>query len=247
MSLWADHFSKWSAKSSVRRHHHCDLQVPHRELRGPPFSPLVKQRRVWLTSRSRGGGTFTGDQSSNLATTKTITISPDIQLSPIQSTVRNDIIAHLQIRDISRHTLLIPHPLLPEHADQWLPHVRNDVTRSGRETIWAIRASGGRKIGAVELPTGGPGKQHCAELGYWLAKPFWGRGIMTAVVKLVVELGFREFGVLRIIALIFTVNQASACVLENAGFVIEAPLLRKHYHRDGQFFDRRLYARVRDD
>ena len=177
----------------------------------------------------------------------TIIISRDIHLSPIQHTDREDIIAHLQDREVSRYTLLIPYPYLAEHADQWLAHLGNDVTRNGRETIWAIRESSGHKIGAVELSTGGPGKQHCAEIGYWLAKPFWGRGIMTSVVKSIVELGFREFGVVRVIAPIFTMNLASARVLEKAGFVVEAPLLRKQYQRDGQIFDGRLYARVRDD
>lgn len=177
----------------------------------------------------------------------TITISQDIYLSPIQTADREDIIAHLQDRDVSRYTLLIPHPYPPERADAWIARVATDVADHGRETIWAIRESSGRKIGAVELSTGGAGKQHCAEIGYWLAKPFWGRGIMTTVVKSVVELGFREFGIMRVTAPIFAVNQASARVLEKAGFVVEAPLLRKQYQRDGQVFDGRLYARVRDD
>lgn len=173
-----------------------------------------------------------------------ITVTPEIHLSAIQREDRDDIVAHLQDHEVSRYTLLIPYPYTMEHADTWLAHVANDVIDHGRETIWAIREKSGRMIGAVELSTGSPGKTHCAEVGYWLAKPFWGRGIMTAVVKSVVDRGFHEFGVLRVIAPIFTINAASGRVLEKAGFTVEAPLLRKQYQRDGQFYDGRLYARV---
>ena len=60
MSLWDDPSSKWSAQSSVRRQFHRAFLIPHRGQCGLPFSPLAKQHRAWLTSRSRGGGTFTG-------------------------------------------------------------------------------------------------------------------------------------------------------------------------------------------
>ena len=176
-----------------------------------------------------------------------IVITPDIHLSAITAADAADITAHLQDHEVSRYTLLIPHPYTLEMAHEWIAIIADDVQRNGRETIWAIRESSGRMIGAIELHVGSAGKQHVSEIGYWLAKHWWGRGIMTAVVKAVVERGFREYGVRRITAPIFAPNAGSGRVLEKNGFVVEAPLLRLAYHRDGQFYDGRLYALVRDD
>lgn len=175
-----------------------------------------------------------------------IAITPDIHLSAITMADATDITAHLQDHEVSRYTLLIPHPYTLEMAHEWIAGVVDDVQKNGRETIWAIRESSGRMIGAVELQAGSAGKQHVSEIGYWLAKSCWGRGIMTAVVKSVVERGFREFGVRRITAPIFSPNAGSGRVLEKNGFVVEAPLLRLAYLRDGQFYDGRLYALVRE-
>ena len=61
------------------------------------------------------------------------------------------------------------------------------------------------------------GKTHGAEIAYWLAKPYWGRGIMTAAVRRVCEHGVAEFGLVKIIAHVFDFNIASARVLEKCG------------------------------
>lgn len=175
-----------------------------------------------------------------------IRVSADIHLSAIVPQDREDMAAHLQEHAVSRYTLLVPYPYTLANADTWIAIVADDVARNGRETLWAIRENTGRLIGEVELSPGGRGREHCAEIGYWLARPFWGRGIMTTVVKAVVEHGFREFGLQRIFAPIFAVNSASARVLEKAGFHVEAPLLRKQYQRDGRIFDGRLYAIINE-
>ena len=88
------------------------------------------------------------------------------------------------------------------------------------------------------------GTSHLAEVGYWLAKPYWGRGIMTAVVQRLCRHAFEEFGLAKITAHVFPLNQASARVLEKCGFHEEG-LLRKHFLKDGQFIDARLFAMLR--
>jgi RimJ/RimL family protein N-acetyltransferase len=88
---------------------------------------------------------------------------------------------------------------------------------------------------------------HVAEIGYWIAKPWRGRGIMTEAVIAICDHGFRHLGLARITAGIFTGNNGSARVLEKAGFVIEAPLGRKCYRKDGRFIDAVLYAKVAED
>lgn len=60
-----------------------------------------------------------------------------------------------------------------------------------------------------------------AEMGYWLAEPFWGRGIVTEAVKQMVSFGFKNCDILRIFARPFSNNIASHKVLLNAGFVQE--------------------------
>ena len=60
------------------------------------------------------------------------------------------------------------------------------------------------------------------EIGYWIAEPFWGKGIMTEVVKQIITIGFERFEVTRIYAKCFEKNIGSQKVLEKAGFKLEA-------------------------
>ncbi len=58
-----------------------------------------------------------------------------------------------------------------------------------------------------------------AELGYWLAEPFWGRKIMTRMVEKICREAFARYGLGRIYAVPYVQNTASRRVLEKAGFV----------------------------
>src|SRR5690606_11107271 len=80
-----------------------------------------------------------------------------------------------------------------------------------------------------------------AEIGYWLGKQYWGRGIMSEAVGAVTRWGFREFGLTRIYALPFANNAASSRVLEKAGYLLEG-VMRRSALKDGVVMDQRLYA-----
>ena len=110
---------------------------------------------------------------------------------------------------------------------------------------WAIREPGGVLVGGIGYHNLELGRSHRAELGYWLAKPYWGQGIMTGAVKRVTDLAFSEFDLVRVTAHVFAFNGGSARVLEKAGFQFEG-LLRSHYKKDGKIFDGKLYAKVRE-
>ena len=55
------------------------------------------------------------------------------------------------------------------------------------------------------------------EIGYWIGRPYWGRGYATAAVELLVEEARRR-GLERLYAEVFAENPASMRVLEKAGF-----------------------------
>ena len=56
-------------------------------------------------------------------------------------------------------------------------------------------------------------------LGYYLARPYWGRGLATEAARALVEFGFRELGLARIRASVEVGNDASRHILETLGFV----------------------------
>ncbi|KAI1421062.1 acetyltransferase [Xylaria sp. FL1777] len=75
---------------------------------------------------------------------------------------------------------------------------------------------------ALEPPRGDPIYAGTRELGYWGARKFWGRGIMSEVVRELTRWAFATVpDLLRIEATVFEPNKASQRVLEKAGFVKE--------------------------
>jgi len=124
--------------------------------------------------------------------------------------------------------------------------VEKITKQQGRPVQWAIRTPDDALIGGCGFDGFQIGKSHRAEVGYWLAKPFWGRGIMTAVVQQVCRNAFEEFGLVKVTAHVFSYNPVSARVLEKCGFQQEG-FLRKHFLKDGQFIDARLFALLKGE
>jgi len=80
-----------------------------------------------------------------------------------------------------------------------------------------------------------------AELGYYLAESYWGRGIMTNAVKEICNYVFENTDIIRIFAEPYAFNQASCRVLEKTGFQFEG-VLRQNAVKNGQPVDMKMYA-----
>jgi RimJ/RimL family protein N-acetyltransferase len=173
-----------------------------------------------------------------------------MQISLSQALVRSfspedspSIARYLDNERISRNMTRIPHPYTLTDAAVWIGIARADTP----ETHFAI-ALGDEAIGGIGVipadPASHPFAAPSAEIGYWLAEPFWGRGIMTEAVIAVTEWAFAELRLVRLHAAVYARNPASARVLEKAGYALEGRL-RARYFRDGEFIDGFLYASVR--
>ena len=169
-------------------------------------------------------------------------VNDQIHLTEFRPSDKAACVQHLQEREIYDRTLRIPYPYTEADFDNWLEITAKATEQHGEPIHFAIRTSEGSFIGGCgfdELTKG-----HHAEIGYWLAKPHWGLGIMSAVVSRACEHALASWKLVRITAHVFESNSASARVLEKNGFVCEGHL-RKHYLKDGRFFDGKLYALVR--
>jgi RimJ/RimL family protein N-acetyltransferase len=170
-----------------------------------------------------------------------IVVTPDIQLSELDAFDEAAVVEHLREREVYERTLRLPFPYTPAHFHEWLRIVEATTQQQGRPLHWAIRNEQNLLLGGCGFESIDVGKSHRAEIGYWLAKPYWGRGIMTSVVRSLCRHGFDELGLVKIVAHVFADNVASIRVLKKCGFVQEG-YLHKHYLKDGRFHDARLFA-----
>lgn len=103
----------------------------------------------------------------------------------------------------------------------------------------------GDAIGSVSLCLGEDVYCKSAELGYWLAEPFWQCGIMSAAVRQLCAEAFQTFDLARIYAEPFAHNLASRRVLEKAGFLQEG-VLKNSVYKNGVLRDSCMYALTND-
>jgi RimJ/RimL family protein N-acetyltransferase len=132
-----------------------------------------------------------------------------------------------------------PSPYRLSDAERYLEKVAQQNPR----TFFAI-AEKKEAIGSIGVVMGEDVHRFSAEMGYWLAEPFWKKGIMSRVVREFTDYVFQNFELNRIFAEPYTGNTASARVLEKAGFTLEGTM-RANVVKDGKVRDQWLYAKIR--
>jgi len=163
-----------------------------------------------------------------------IRLNEHITLSEITPKYIDSFVEFLNEKEIYINTLTIPFPYTKENSEWFVSFVKKNKKEHGRIINWAIRNKEEKLIGVVGFDNGIDG--HKAEIGYWLAKPYWKKGIMSEAVKKICEIGFNEFGLSRITANVFEQNIGSARVVEKCGFTLEAACLKNYYKKDGKLY-----------
>jgi RimJ/RimL family protein N-acetyltransferase len=142
-------------------------------------------------------------------------------------------------REIAATTVRIPHPYTDDDARSFLGHARESY-REGRSIFLAITMPPDTELrGAVGLELKPPHGH--AELGYWIAIPYWGKGFATEAAKALVAFGFNMLGLHRIYAHHFDGNVASGRVLEKIGMRHEGRF-RQHVRKWDQYIDVENYG-----
>jgi ribosomal-protein-alanine N-acetyltransferase len=131
-----------------------------------------------------------------------------------------------------------PHPYTKHDARAYIRSVRERTP----ETTFAI-AVDDEAVGSVGFVLRTDVERVSAEIGYWLAEPYWGRGITTEALAALTKYAIGTHGLTRIYALPFAWNLPSCRVLEKAGYVLEARL-RRSAIKDGQITDQMQYAYI---
>jgi [ribosomal protein S5]-alanine N-acetyltransferase len=175
-----------------------------------------------------------------------INVRSDVYLSPVREADKTAVTEYLSDRDIHLNTLTIPYPYTEADAEMWIRKRLEHTQRVGHVVSFVIRNADGKVIGGVGADNLDPNADYKAEIGYWLAKPYWGTGIMTDALNAFIEYAFAKFDLRKLVAHVFELNTGSARVLEKNGFKLEGHL-RKHYLKNGEMVDARAYGLLKED
>ncbi len=134
-----------------------------------------------------------------------------------------------------------PSPYRLADAKNWIKIVKSQEPESN----FAI-ASADEVIGGIGLLFFADVHRYTAEVGYWLAEPFWGKGIATAALKKFIPFAFNRFEIERLYAGVFDGNPGSCRVLEKCGFKKEG-VLRSSVMKDGVLKDQHVYGLLRSE
>lgn len=163
-----------------------------------------------------------------------------------------------QIRDEDAEAYYRELSALP-HTSAWLDSVgaqsvdkalhairsdNNNFARAKTVISWALSDADGKFLGVVRLFD--IQLRSKAEIGYWLARDAWGKGLMTEATQAVVAFAFDQLGLHRLYATTHIDNRASQRVLEAVGFLKEG-VLRKHERVQGDWSDSVIYGLLSTD
>jgi RimJ/RimL family protein N-acetyltransferase len=116
--------------------------------------------------------------------------------------------------DIARMTTNLPYPYRREDAESFF--ARMEAADRAREAVFVIEQPGDGPVGMIGFhPNGALGP----EIGYWIGRPFWGRGIATRAAGAALAWASQTWRRKVVVSGHFADNPASGRVLEKAGFL----------------------------
>jgi RimJ/RimL family protein N-acetyltransferase len=162
-------------------------------------------------------------------------------LRPLVASDAASLAAHADDRDVWLNLRdRFPHPYTVHDAATYIAA----MAPSSRPISFGIIVEG-EAAGTIGLVPGEDIARATAEIGYWLGRRFWGRGVITEAVRATTRYAFAELGLHRVFAVPFVHNTASSRVLEKAGYVREGRM-RRSALKAGEVLDQWLYAAYDD-
>lgn len=135
----------------------------------------------------------------------------------------------------------LPYPYTENDARQFIQFV---LSQDGQND-YCIEVYQGA-AGNISFSRGNDVERYNAELGYWLAEPYWGRGIMTQMLGQAISHYFTHTDVIRIFAKVYAGNMPSMRVLEKTGFR-KCGIHRNACYKNGAFTDFHCFELLREE
>ncbi len=146
--------------------------------------------------------------------------------------------------DVARMTIRIPHLYPDGAAEKWIAEHQRDWEAEKQLTLGICDREEDQVRGVVHVYIDADNNH--AELGYWVAVPWQGKGFATEASGALMQYCFDELAFNKVHAHCMATNPASSRVLENIGMKREG-VLRQHIRKDSRFVEAVFYGLLREE
>lgn len=173
---------------------------------------------------------------------KNIIINTDrlVLKSPVGLVSAEDILSAINNKDTLRYLSQAPKEYSIENAKSFLEFLLQAENSPRALELGAFERSSGKFIGMITLENINY-ESSSGELGYWISKPFTGRGIAFEGANALIEYTFKTLKIQRIEAFVIKEHIKSISLLERLGFK-QMELLINNEENDGVLVDRYRYC-----
>jgi [ribosomal protein S5]-alanine N-acetyltransferase len=162
--------------------------------------------------------------------------APRVRLRPQVDSDADAFFAYVRDPELTKFVTWAPHQQI-EETREWLTKSAALIA-AGTDMVWTVEHEGA-PIGAVGLHgicwAMRAVRFDRAELGYWIARPFWGKGLMTEAALAATRWAFETLGLHKVTVTCFEPNVGSKRVIEKIGFRFLCRA-EEDVWRDGQWY-----------
>ena len=163
-------------------------------------------------------------------------------LRPFRLEDVNDVFEYARDPEWAKYLLQrIPQPYTREDAEEFLAGAV--LTSWETNPLFAIVLDS-KVIGGINLRIGET--DEIASLGYSIAQPHWGKGLVPEAAQAVIDWGFKQYGLTKIYATADLRNKRSHRVMEKLGMAREG-VLRSHRKGREERVDEVYYGLLREE
>lgn len=166
-------------------------------------------------------------------------------LRPLSEQDSDEVYENVREYDIARWTINIPHPYPKGEAIRYIRQAMELIIK-GKSYELSIRFNSSKELAGVMALLNVDRTNRNAELGYWIAKKHWKKGIATEAAFKILEFGFQDLNLERIYARCFQENEASRRVMEKIGMEPEGKF-RHEVFKENKFIDMIYFGIIKDD
>lgn len=143
-------------------------------------------------------------------------------------------------KDITRYTFVVAPPFRLKEARRFIKKTQSDIQKKKAYEFGIELKETKELIGTINL-FNIDYKNKNAEIGIWMAKKYWGKGLAWEALSLMLQFGFFNLKLERIQARVLHKNIFAKNLLKRIGFKLEGKLRKKTFFKN-RWFDDLIYG-----